>query len=320
MPYDLAKQTAVQERGNMNYEESLMIKTSWYYYFENMTQQQIADVLGVSRLRVIKLLEKARDTGIIQFKLRQDGVDRIQLEKTLMERYGLKDVFVVPAMPGRTEVNENIAKAAAMYVRDRLSENSFINLGYGDTPSRVLNNLATMAQEPISCVSLTGGVNYYLPDTRSNVFNAKLYLMPAPLLASSKEMADAMRQEASVQEISRMVRLASVSVIGIGPMHETATIIKSGILSKNDFLYLSMKGAVGDVLSHFINKDGELVESPVEDRLISTSLTTLRELKNVIGVAAGEAKVDAIRATLRGKYLDVLITDEPTATILAEEN
>jgi DNA-binding transcriptional regulator LsrR (DeoR family) len=304
----------------MNYEESLMIKTSWYYYFENMTQQQIADVLGVSRLRVIKLLEKARETGIIQFKLRQDGVDRIQLEKTLMERYGLKDVFVVPAMPGRTEVNENIAKAAAMYVRDRLSENSFINIGYGDTPSRVLNNLATMAQEPISCVSLTGGVNYYLPDTRSNVFNAKLYLMPAPLLASSKEMADAMREEASVQEISRMVRLASVSVIGIGPMHETATIIKSGILSRNDFLYLSMKGAVGDVLSHFINKDGELVESPVEDRLISTSLTTLRELKNVIGVAAGEAKVEAIRATLRGKYLDVLITDEPTATILVEEN
>ena len=304
----------------MNYEESLMIKTSWYYYFENLTQQQIADVLGVSRLRVIKLLEKARETGIIQFKLRQDGVDRIQLEKTLMERYGLKDVFVVPAMPGRTEINENIAKAAAMYVRDRLSENSFINIGYGDTPSRVLNNLATMAQEPISCVSLTGGVNYYLPDTRSNVFNAKLYLMPAPLLASSKDMADAMRQEASVMEISRMVRLASVSVIGIGPMHETATIIKSGILSRNDFLYLSMKGAVGDVLSHFINKDGELVESPVEDRLISTSLTTLRELKNVIGVAAGEAKVEAIRATLRGKYLDVLITDEPTAAILAEEN
>ena len=289
----------------MNYEESLMIKTSWYYYFENMTQQQIADVLGVSRLRVIKLLEKARDTGIIQFKLRQDGVERIQLEKKLMERYGLKDAFVVPAMPGRTEVNENIAKAAAMYVRDRLTENSFINIGYGDTPSRVLNNLATMAQEPISCVSLTGGVNYYLPDTRSNVFNAKLYLMPAPLLASSKEMAEAMRQEASVMEISRMVRLASVSVIGIGPMHESATIIKSGILSKNDFLYLSMKGAVGDVLSHFIDKDGELIESPVEDRLISTSLNTLRELKNVIGVAAGDTKVEAIRAALMGKYIDV---------------
>ncbi len=310
---------SAQERGSMNYEESLMIKTSWYYYFENMTQQQIADVLGITRLRVIKLLDKARETGIIQFKLRQDGVERIALEKTLMERYGLKDVFVVPAMPGRTDVNENIAKAAAMYVRDRLSENSFINIGYGDTPSRVLNNLATMAQDPISCVSLTGGVNYYLPDTRSNVFNAKLYLMPAPLLASSKEMAEAMRQEASVLEITRMVRLASVSVIGIGPMHESATIIKSGILSKNDFLYLSMKGAVGDVLSHFIDKNGDLLESPVEDRLISTPLVTLRELKNVIGVAAGENKIEAIRATLRGKYLDVLITDEPTAASLAED-
>ena len=65
-------------------------------------------------------------------------------------------------------------------------------MGYGDTPSRVLNNLATMAERPITCVSLTGGVSYYLPDTRSNVFNAKLHLIPTPLLASSKEMADAM--------------------------------------------------------------------------------------------------------------------------------
>ncbi len=302
----------------MNYEESLMIKTAWYYYFENMTQQHISDVMGISRLRVIKLLEKARETGIIQFKLRQDGVDRIQLEKELMEKYKLKDVFVVPAMPGRTEVNENIAKAAALYVSDRLNDNSFINIGYGDTPSRVLNNLATMAQQPISCVSLTGGVNYYLPDTRSNVFNAKLYLMPAPLLASSREMADAMRQEAQVQEITRMVRLSSISVVGIGSMHESATIIRSGILSKNDFLYLSMKGAAGDILSHFVDKDGALIESPVEDRLISTSLNTLKELQNVIGVAAGEAKIDAIRAVLRGQYLDVFITDEPTAAILMQ--
>ena len=74
-----------------------------------------------------------------------------------------------------------------------------------------------------------------------------------------------------------------------------------------------MKGAVGDMLCHFIDRDGRLVPSDIEDRLISTSLETLRSLDNVIGVAAGENKAEAILAALRGGYLDILITDETTA-------
>lgn len=304
----------------MNYEEILMIKTAWYYYLENMTQQKISELLGISRMRVIKLLEKARQTGVIQFKLRQDSAARMQIEKKLTEQYGLKDVFVVPANPNDEDRNDTIAKAAAMYISDRLTDNSFINLGYGDTLSRVLNNLATMMEQPISCVSLTGGVNYYLPNTRSNVFNAKLYLIPAPLMVSSKEMVTAMRSESSIKEISRMVMLSSLTVVGIGAMNDRATVLKSGILNQNDFLYLKMQGAVGDVLCHFVNKDGELVHTNVEDRLISTPLSTLKELDNVIGVAAGTEKVEAIRATLNGKYLDILITDEETALKLMEED
>ena len=236
----------------------------------------------------------------------------MQVERELAAAYGLKDVFVVPSVPDG-DLNETIAKAAAMYISGRLTDNCFINMGYGDTPSRVLNNLATMTERPISCVSLTGGVNYYLPNTRSNIFNIKLYLIPAPLLASTKEMVTAMRNEESVMEISRMVKLSSMTVVGIGGMQDDATILRSNILTKNDFLYLEMQGAVGDVLSHFLDKDGNPVETDIEDRLISTPLATLKELENVIGVAAGSHKVDAIRAVLRGKYLDVLITDEATA-------
>ena len=72
-----------------------------------------------------------------------------------------------------------------MYIRDRLGENSFINIGYGNTPSRILNNLATITEHPLHCISLTGGVSYYLPDVRSNVFNAHLHLIPSPLFTSS---------------------------------------------------------------------------------------------------------------------------------------
>ena len=302
------------------FEDNLTAKIAWYYYMENMTQQSIGEHLGISRMRVIKLLEKARQNGIVQFQIRSDSSKRIDLEKALIQKYNLKDTYVVPTNPNSDETNETIAKAAAMYIGNRISDNCFINVGYGDTPSRTLNHLATNIDYTVSYVSLTGGVRYYLPNTQSNVFNAKLYLMPAPLIASSQEMANAMKNEASVQEIASMTKLASMTIVGIGSMSDNATIIKSSILTQNDFLLLRMQGAVGDLLSHFIDKNGEIINTEIDSRLISTPLSLLKDLDNVIGVAAGDSKIAAIKAALTGSYLDILITDENTAQKLIDMN
>lgn len=301
-----------------NYEEVLMYKAAWYYYFHNMTQQQISEFLGISRMRVVKLLNKARATGTIQFKMKDDSANRMQLEEKLAKAYDLKDTFIVSSPPSEVNTNENVARAAAMYINNRLEDNALINMGYGDTQSRILNNLAAIVEQPISIVSLTGGVNFYLPNNMSSIFNAKLYLIPSPILVSSKEVADAIKNESSINDISRMSQLSSLSVVGIGSMSENATTLKSGILSKNDLLYLKLKGAIGDVLCHFVDKDGKLVDSNIESRLITTSLDTLHRLKNVIGVAAGDEKVDAIKAVLNGGYIDILVTDESTALKLLE--
>lgn len=304
----------------MNYEDSLIVKTAWYYYIENMTQQKISEKLGISRMKVIKLLEKARQNGVIQFQISQERSHHLKVEQELIRRWNLKDAFVVPTAPNASCTNDTVAKAAAMYINDRITENTYINIGYGDTLSRVLNHLATVTEAPLSAVSLTGGVSYYLPNAFSSIFNAKLFLYPAPLIVSTKELCSAMQNEPPMQEISRMVNLASMTVVSIGGINEEATIIKNGIFTKNDFLYLSMQGAVGDILSHFIDKDGNPIHTDIEERLLSTPLSTLRTLPNVIGVAAGNSKLKAIRASLKGGYLNALITDEQTALNLIEED
>lgn len=296
-----------------------MVKVSWFYYFENMTQQAIADMLNISRMRVIKLLETARQTGIIQFRLRSDGVATLSQGRALMDKYGLKDAFIIPDAGDEAHLNEAIARAGAMYVADRLGANACINVGYGDTLSRTLNYLATMVETPVTCISLTGGVSPYLPNVRSNIFNAHLCLMPAPLLASSPEMAAAMREEKSVSELLNMTQLAAFTLVGIGAIDENATVVKSGVLSHNDYFYLRMKNATGDLLCHFLDSEGRLIESPIEEKLIATPLSQLRSMRNVIGLAAGERKVEAIRSVLRGSYLDVLITNETTADLLLKD-
>ena len=302
-----------------DFEENLMIKIAWYYYMENLTQQAIADQLGISRMRVIKLLDKARQTGIVQFRISSSFDRRHSLETKLMERYNLKDCYIVPTNPDASGVNDTIAKAASIYISNHITDNCYINFGYGDTSTKTIEYLAKNLETSASFVSLTDGVGYYLPNSESNIFNAKLYLIPAPLIMSSKEMAEALKNENSVREVSNMIQLASMTIIGIGAMDSDATIVKSSNLSHNDFLLLNMKGAVGDIICHFIDKDGNVVDTDIDSRLVSVSLDTLNQLENVIGVAAGKHKVSAITSALKGGYLDILITDESTAELLCQE-
>lgn len=303
----------------MKYDDELVSKAAWYYYIENMTQQSIAEKLGISRMKVIRLLEAARETGIIQFRISQGNGNQLPIEQKLRQQWNLKNVLIIPTPDNKSKLNEHLALAAANFLADQVTENTFINMGYGDTPSRVLNHLANITDVPVSIVSFTGGVSYYLPNSTSNVFKARLHLYPAPLVLSSKEVCQSILQEPSVKEIRRMVKLSSFSIVGIGAMNPDATILSNGILSQNDFAYLTMKGAVGDILTHFIDKNGVPVVTSIEDRLVSTPLDTLKELNNVIGIAGGEQKVTVIRAALRGGYIDSLITDEDTAKKLIGE-
>ena len=301
---------------NRDFEKNLMIKASWYYYMEDMTQQAIANQLGITRIRVIKLLEKARQTGVIQFHISAAFDNRHILEKELMEKYQLKDCYIVPTNPDTAGTNDTIAKAASIYIANHITDTCYINFGYGGTTLKTIEYLTKDLETSVFFVSLTGGVGYYLPNSGSDLFHTKLYLIPSPLIMSSREMAEAIQEESSVKEVSNMIQLASMTIVGIGAMDNSSTILKTSILNPNDFLLLNMKGAVGDIICHFIDKDGNLVDTDIDSRLVSVPLSTLNQLENVIGVAAGKHKVTAIHSALMGNYLDILITDESTAQLL----
>lgn len=297
----------------------MVIKAAWYYYMEGYTQQQISGMLGVSRAKVIRLLEEAREQGVIQFIFRQDDAERMQIERRLIEGFGLDDAFVIPSPAPGSDVRDSLASAAAMYVSDHLRPGGYLNIGYGDTMSLVLNHLASKRGGELNIVSLTGGVSYYLPKISSEVFGMRLFLTPAPLVVSSPELRDALLEEPTIRDIYRMTEYADMSVVGIGGGDENATIQRNGILSKNELALLKMKGAVGDILTHFVDADGEPMDSTIESRIVSTSLDDLRRMRGVVGVAAGDEKVAAIRAVLGAGYLNVLITDGDTARKLLED-
>lgn len=295
---------------------ALATKAAWYYYMEDNTQAQIAEVMGVSRAKVIRLLEEARAQGIVQFSFRKNDSQRVSAEQLLIDRFGLKDAFVVPTPLDNSAINQSIAQGAAHYVSDHLREDGYLNIGYGDTVSRMLGFLAKNREESLNVVSLTGGVSYYLPSVGTTAYSMHLFLTPSPLVVSSRQVRDALLDEKSLQDVSTMTEYADMSVVGIGAAVEGATVLRNGILNEGELTVLKMQGAVGDVLNHFMDKDGNLIQTEIEDRVISTDLDKLRQLKNVVGVAGGKDKVTAIKAVLNGGYLNVLITDSDTAAEL----
>lgn len=295
---------------------ALATKAAWYYYMEDSTQAQIAEVMGVSRAKVIRLLEEARAQGIVQFSFRKNDSQRVSAEQLLIDRFGLKDAFVVPTPLDSSAINQSIAQGAAHYVSVHLREDGYLNIGYGDTVSRMLGFLAKNREESLNVVSLTGGVSYYLPSVGTTAYSMHLFLTPSPLVVSSRQVRDALLDEKSLQDVSTMTEYADMSVVGIGAAVEGATVLRNGILNEGELTVLKMQGAVGDVLNHFMDKDGNLIQTEIEDRVISTDLDKLRQLKNVVGVAGGKDKVTAIKAVLNGGYLNVLITDSDTAAEL----
>ncbi|MGL4741773.1 MAG: sugar-binding transcriptional regulator [Sarcina sp.] len=305
----------------MFYEEDLIYKIAWFYYFDNMTQQEISKILNISRTKIVRYLEQARNQNIIQFKIKKEGESRLILENSLMKKYNLSNAFVVPTS---SNINESLGKATAQFIEANTDKNCFINIGYGDTVSKVIANLDFSAKNSLSLVALTGGMSFYTSSLALSSNNpetqklARIFLIPSPLIVSSESLANELLKEQSLIDIFKMTALASYTIVGIGSVDEKATVFKHNMLNPNELVLLRMQNAVGDILSQFFDEDGNKIETPLHNRLISVNLSDLKSRNNIIGVAGGLLKRRAIKAALKGGYLDILITDEDTAKYLIE--
>lgn len=302
------------------FKESLLYKVAWLYYIDEMTQKDIADMLSISRIKVIKMLEEARRRKIVQFHFSTYFRNKNDLETSLIEKYNLKDVLVVP-WSVKENLAENLGQATAMYLNDFLQDGETIGVGYGVTIGAILKNLAKISNKQFSIISMTGGVMPYVQQIGSRIFNLQPYLIPAPLIVSKKEIADIISKEKAVKDIFELARTTKVVVTGIGGMTDNPTVLHSELLTEQEFTNLKSEGAVGDILMHFFDKRGELVDSDVESRIISTKLDDVKEKENIIAVAGGHSKLEAIHTALSLGFVNVLITDEATAeSLLGGEN
>jgi DNA-binding transcriptional regulator LsrR (DeoR family) len=314
---------------NKQYEyDDLLVRASWYYYKSKLTQKEVGDKLNLSRQRVQRLLDEARQKGIIQVEIESPLANLLSIEEALIKEHSLKDAVVVPSVPSENGLRDSLGQAAATYVERLItdSEIKVIGTGWGRTLRAFVDKFRTKHQcKEMNVVSLVGNllkdtaVNpYIIADTLSRKLSANCYNIWAPSIVKDENRAKIFRSEPWIKKALEKAKSADVIIVSLGPVSKQVTLYDLGYLSKEDLLSLQSLGAAGDILGQFFNEQGELVDSNLHKRVIALPFKEVQDRKRkVIVIAGGKDKLRAIKGALNGNFIDILVTDENVAKQLA---
>ncbi len=296
----------------------LIVRAAWLYHGDGLTQAQVAKRLFVSRQTVGRLLEAARAQGVVRIEIDARCLSALDLATRLRDTFGLSDAIVVPRdddTPKPTgRVNERVASALAAYVRRYLHPGAVVGVGWGDTVARALSMLAEESLEGVTLASAAGSIQAISQSLAGDPKVAHhLRVVPAPLLVSSPEAASMLRAEQTVREVLELASSATVTLTGVGAAGPGASAVRSQLLTEAEVASYAAMGAVGDMLGEWFDAHGRIVSEATSNRRIGLSLDQLRTMPNVVAVAGGREKAEAVLGAIRGGYIKVLVTDETTA-------
>lgn len=297
-------------------EEELLARVAWCYYHDGLTQHDIGERLGLPRLKISRLLEKGRQSGMIRVQINSRYEGCLSLESELMKRFSLRLVRVLPTL-NTPDMTTRLGIGAAQLLMGLLQAGQLLAVGFGETTMSCLQHLSGfISSKQIRLVTLSGGVGPYMAGIGQLDADCRISMIPAPLRASSAEVAMILKREPSVQDVILAATAADVAVVGIGAINQKnhATILRCGYISEGEQLMFARKGAVGDILGYFLQLDGKQVQQlDIHQELLGVTLPELAKLPVIIGLAGGVGKATAIYAALRGGRINGLVTEEATA-------
>jgi DNA-binding transcriptional regulator LsrR (DeoR family) len=298
----------------------LGVRAAWLYHIEGLTQEEIARAMKISRAKVIRLLAGARDSGVVRIRIDAKAGEQIALERQLVGKFGLSEVVVVPSPVDDTAVASMVGHAAGTYLAGQIRDGMSIGLGWGSTLSMSLKAIVAQPFERLSVVSLLGGMTHSRAVNPSAVarriadaFGADCYQLTAPVFVADEATRAALWAEPGLHDLLERARRVDLALVSVGDVSKDATLFREGLLPHSQLSSLIDAGAVGDVLCHFLDVDGRVIDHPVSRRVIAVGLDDLRRVPRIVLAAGGRRKVAAIGAALKAMAAKVLITDEAAA-------
>ncbi len=305
-------------------DEQRRTRIAWLYHVEGKTQGEIALRLGVSRVKVNRELALCRESGMVQIRINGRLASCVALERRLERQFGLVEAIVVPCPERAEDIAAVLGIAVGAYVGERLAEGQTVAIGWGRTLRWSVRAMRRQRIERVTVVSLLGGlgrgseINTYETAARlADVLGAQCYYLAAPTFVSTPELRDMLLAQPELRQILERARSADLAVVSVGSLGAESTNRQLGLLTAEDSASLAAAGAVGDLLGHLLDRQGRIVDHPLNRRVVGLPPADLRPIPISVLASGGVEKVPIIGGVLRGGYVNRLITDERTAGLLA---
>lgn len=301
-------------------------RAGWMYYVGGMTQDQIATELGVSRQRAQRLVSRAMAEGLIHVRVDHPIAECMELERALIQRFDLQLARVAPSAGGGVDPAHAIAPLAASVVEKVMdcAEKQTIAVGTGRALRAMADEMRTMDGKHHKLVSLIGNIspdgtasNYDVIMRIADKVGAPYYPMPLPVFVESEHARDLFYGLKQVQVVEQLAAHADVTFVGVGQMDVTAPMMVDGFVDPEARNELEAAGAVGEIASWVYDENGAYIDS-LHNRRIGGLRAGANPDGMVIGVAGGRAKYPAIKAALKGRLINGLVTDEHTARFILQ--
>jgi lsr operon transcriptional repressor len=296
-------------------------KVARLYYEHGLTHAEIAELQGLSRVKVTRLLADARRLGIVEIRVHSDDPPFAELEAALVQRYDLQRAWVAPDFGSDLERSTNsLGLVGAACLTELVPTAQRVAVGLSTSVASSVAHLRDTPAADVEVVPVAGS-----RAGRSSVsnpgqlalglaqaFDGTAYSLPAPLLASTAESAEIMRRDDGVRAMLERAAAADLLVVGVGSVHRASEALLKSV-THAEFAALRRAGAVGDVSARFFDPSGEPVPSGVDDRVIGLDLPALRAIPTRVGIAGGPDKHAALHTALSTGLINVLVTDSGSA-------
>jgi DNA-binding transcriptional regulator LsrR (DeoR family) len=296
------------------------------FFERQLTKVEIAARLGISRFRVARLLDRAVAEGVVHIEFRDTPRQDRELGVAIVERFGVGRCVV-----SASDEPAAVARLAANVIDGLLDPGESIGIAWGSTVARVVRAMQPRADGSIDVVQLAGSSTALdtaadpgdLTRTLAERLGGRAHRIHAPAFVESAALRVALeRQPEIAATVARFDGLA-IAVVGIGAFESgdgtaSSSLLRSGALSDVEVARLGRLGAIGDLVVHPFTADGRFVAADLAERAIAISIGQLSRVPSVVAVAAGPAKVGAIRGALATGMIGVLVTDGSTARAILE--
>ncbi len=302
-------------------EVVLAARVARQYYLEGVSKIDIAERLGISRFRVARLLDSARESGLVRIEIGlPGGVLDAGLSAELCSAFGLRQAFVFNFGDDESPLRLRLGEAVGQVLMDLIKPADVLGLSW----SRALSGLTAALTQlpPCPIVQLTGAVPP--PDGRdlldlvksvARIGGGPAHVFYAPMLLDDAQTAAAIRRQGDIAEAFALVPSVTIAVVAIGAWEPGLSTIYDAVTTAEREA-LTALGVHAELAGVFIGADGRPLGTPLDSRMIVTPAALLTEIPFVLAVAYDAAKSNAVRAAIRGGLVHGLVTHTSLARAL----